>query len=133
MTATVVEEGDEPERSEPEGGTNSGDPAQQGSGPAAQLSPKCAGMGKRAKCWQALANKPGCYMFNRSYNPSTKLTWSGACAGGVAVGQGTIVWKRPGDSAKATGILVRGKRRGRWVSHYNGPELRRDRRTGESV
>ncbi|MXY38767.1 MAG: hypothetical protein F4160_01185 [Rhodospirillaceae bacterium] len=133
VTATVVEEGDEPERREPENGTGSREPAQRDAGAAAQLSPKCAGMQRRAKCWQALANKPGCYIFNRSYNPSTKITWSGACAGGVAVGQGTIVWMWPGDSSRAKGVLVRGKRHGRWVFYYNSTTRRTDSRTGKDI
>ena len=33
-------------------------PVQQGSDPTAALSPKCAGMGKGAKCWNELADKP---------------------------------------------------------------------------
>ena len=124
VTATVVEEGGEPERREP---------AQRDRGAAAQLSPKCAGMQRKAKCWRELTNKPGCYAHSRSYSPRTKWTWSGACAGGVAVGQGTIVWTWPGDSSNATGILVRGKRHGRWVVRYNSRKIRHDRRTGEPV
>ena len=133
VTATVVEEGDEPERREPEGGTGSREPAQQDRGAAAHLSPKCAGMQRKAKCWRELTNKPGCYAHSRSYSPRTKWAWSGACAGGVAVGQGTIVWTWPGDSSNATGILVRGKRHGRWVVRYNSRKIRHDRRTGELV
>ncbi|MYB14063.1 MAG: hypothetical protein F4114_07990 [Rhodospirillaceae bacterium] len=133
VTATVVEEGGEPERREPEGRTGSREPAQRDAGAAAHLSPKCAGMPRKAKCWVELANKPGCYAHARSYSPRTKWTWSGACAGGVAVGQGTIVWTSPRGSSNTTGILVRGKRHGRWVYHFNSPTLRTDKRTGKKI
>lgn len=118
VTATVVEEGGEPERSEPERGTGSREPAQQDAGAAAQLSPKCAGMSKGAKCWLELANRPGCYIFDHYYSPPETTTWSGACSGGVAVGRGTRGWKKSGNSNESSGILVRGKRHGRWVVRH---------------
>ena len=87
----------------------------------ALTTPKCAGMGKGARCWNELANKPGCYIFDPNYNPPETATWSGACAGGVAAGRGTWGWKASGSSGEATGTLVRGKQHGRWVSrHANG-------------
>lgn len=118
VTATVVEEGGEPEGGEPDGKTGSREPARQDRG-AAQLSPKCAGMGKGAKCWLELANRPGCYIFDQYYNPPETTTWSGACSGGVAVGRGTRGWKKSGNSNESTGTLVRGKRHGRWVARHN--------------
>ena len=118
VTATVVEEGDEPERREPEGGTGAREPAQQDRRPAASLSPKCAGMGKGATCWQELADKPGCYFFDSFNEPPETNTWSGACAGGVAVGRGTLRWKSSRLSADDTGTLVRGKRHGEWVLRF---------------
>lgn len=133
VTATVVEEGEEPERNEPERGAGSREPEPKDRGAAAHLSPKCAGMQRKAKCWRELTNKPGCYAHSRSYSPRTKWAWSGACAGGVAVGQGTIVWTWPGGSSNVTGILVRGKRHGRWVVRYNSRKMRHDKRTGELV
>ena len=119
----------------PRAGARDGLPGTGGTGPrrGGQLSPKCAGMQRKAKCWRELTNKPGCYAHSRSYSPRTKWAWSGACEGGVAVGQGTIVWTWPGDSSNATGILVRGKRHGRWVVRYNSRKIRHDRRTGELV
>ena len=118
VTATVVEEGGEPERGKPERGTGSRDPARQGRGAAAGLSPKCAGMGKGAKCWNELTNKPGCYIFDPYFNPPETATWSGACSGGVAVGRGTAGWRTSRSSGDATGTLVRGKRHGRWVVRF---------------
>ena len=124
VTATVVEEGGEPERSEPGGGTGSREPVQQGRDPAAQqsrrpavqLSPKCVGMQKGAKCWLELANMRGCHIFSRYYIPGNPLTWSGACAGGVAVGRGTL----RSDRYKATmeGAYVGGQPQGRWITRW---------------
>ena len=121
VTATVVEEGGEPERGtgavrgvEPEDGQ-----APPNRGSAAGPSPKCAGMGKGAECWLELANKRGCYVFvtNRA---AVTTTWSGACAGGVAVGRGTMELKSSPGSIQATGILVRGKQHGLWVWRWDG-------------
>ena len=84
-------------------------------GPAVDdLSPKCAGMRKGARCWQELADKPGCHVFRFYYDPSEPVTWSGACAGAVAVGQGTLEWSK----ARATGTLVRGRLRGNWLFRF---------------
>ena len=122
VTATVAEEGDEPERGGSENGTGnaagSQDPAPKGHGPAVRLSPKCAGMGKGAKCWQELTDKPGCYFFDRFNDPPETNAWSGACAGGVAVGRGTLRWKVSRFSGEDTGTLVRGERHGRWALRY---------------
>ena len=85
------------------------------SSPAAGPSPKCRGTGESTKCWKELANKPGCYTFRSYYHSEVTLTWSGACAGGVAVGRGRIGLKYPGGSSEETGTLVRGKMHGRWV------------------
>ena len=91
------------------------EPTRQGTGSAARLSPKCAGR-QRADCWLELANRPGCYKHNLTYFPRAKLNWSGACAGGVAVGNGTVSWKRGKDSLTETGgTMIRGKRHGKWV------------------
>lgn len=118
VTATVVEEGGEPERREPEGGTGSRDPVQQDSGSVAHLSPKCAGR-QRGDCWLELANKPGCYKHNFTYFPTAKLKRSGACAGGVAVGKGTVSWRGGSGSLTETGgTMIRGRRHGKWVERF---------------
>ena len=135
VTATVVEEDGEPERgtgagrtAEPEDGQ-----APQTRGSEAGLSPKCAGMQKRSKCWRELASPRGCLVFERSYNPSLKWTWSGACAGGVAVGQGTLACTSSDNSGTATGTLVRGKLHGRWELRFPSIMFVRDKRTGKYV
>ena len=90
-------------------------PAPQGRDAAAGLSPKCAGMSRGAECWLELADRPGCYIFDRYYNPPETATWSGACQDGAAVGQGTRGWDSASGSGEATGTLARGKPRGHWV------------------
>ena len=114
------------------------DPAQQGRGPAAGLSPKCAEMQEGAECWKEISNRRGCYVWNNKLYPDQTVTWSGACASGVAVGRGTQVWSRSGKSHEDTGTLVRGKRQGRWVERYTNGEVIEgpyvdDRRTGRWV
>ena len=84
-------------------------------GSSANLSPKCPGMSGGATCWHEYANKPGCHVFLIGYNPAATLTWSGACAGGVAVGRGTSGWRTSQSSGEATGTMVRGKQHGRWI------------------
>ena len=87
--------------------------------PAGGPSPKCAGMGKGAKCWQAFANRPSCHVLTKSRNPIVEKTWSGTCSGGVAIGRGTIGWTRKGHSAKSTGVIVRGKQQGKWTIRWS--------------
>ncbi len=129
VTATVVEEGGEPER-----GTGAG----QGAGPedgqtpqtrtsAAGPSPKCAGMARGGKCWLELTNKPGCHVFFPHYDPSTTVTWSGDCSGGIAVGRGTWGFKKTsGISGEGTGTMTRGRHHGRWVWRYNEGSTREE-------
>ena len=96
------------------------EPQPQRGSPAGGPSPKCAGMGKGAKCWLEFANKPGCHVLLTSYNPAGgAATWSGACADGVAVGRGTWGWKTSQGPGEATGTLVRGRLHGRWVIRYS--------------
>ena len=126
VTATGVEEGDEPGRgpgiapTDRREAAGSRDPAQQGGGPAAQLSPKCAGMDRGAQCWNELSNRPGCYIFEPYYDPPMTATWSGDCAGGAAVGHGTWEWQASRNSGESTGTLVRGRPDGRWVFRFAG-------------
>ena len=58
--------------------------------PAVALKPKCAGAAKGTQCWKDVANKPGCRVWDNYYVPGQTVTWSGACSGGVADGQGTL-------------------------------------------
>ena len=80
--------------------------------------PMCAGMSKGSECWNELTNRPGCYIFDPYYDPPETATWSGACLGGLADGQGTWGWKVASGPGEATGTLVNGKLHGRWVFRY---------------
>ena len=81
-----------------------------------ETGPKCAGMSEGAKCWHELANQPGCYRFSPGYVPSMTVTWSGTCADGMAVGQGTMEFRPPGKpTQEGTGTLVWGKFDGHWA------------------
>ena len=92
--------------------------------PEPALSPKCAGMGRGAECWLELANQPGCHVFEPYHDPSrTAVTWSGSCAGGVAVGQGTLIWDSSRLSGEATGTLVRGIRHGHWIVRWDNGDV----------
>ena len=62
-------------------------------GAAAGPWPTCAGMDKGAECWLELAGRPGCHIFDDSYDPPETATGSGACRDGFAVGQGTWEWE----------------------------------------
>ena len=97
-------------------------PAPQGRDAAAGLTPKCSGMSKGAECWLELANRPGCYVFDSGYGPG-RITWSGACEGGVAVGDGTLGWESSGDSIEATGLFVSGKEHGHWVMRFDDGDV----------
>ncbi|MXY42271.1 MAG: hypothetical protein F4027_02295 [Rhodospirillaceae bacterium] len=118
VTATVVEEGDEPERREPESKTGSRKPAPKDRGAAAHLSPKCAGMGEGAKCWKQLANRRGCHIWDDHLYHNQTVTWSGVCSQGVGVGQGTLGVTRFGRSHKWTGALLRGRMHGRAIWRF---------------
>ena len=93
-------------------------PAQQGRGPAPQLSPKCPGMAEGAQCWKEFANRRGCYIWDTHLFHNQTLTWSGACSRGVSVGRGTLGVTRHGKSSEWTGTLLRGRMHGRGVWRF---------------
>ena len=115
VTATVVEEGGEPERTEPESGTESRDPASQRRDSAVGPSPKCAGMSKGAECWHKLTDPPNCYFWFDYFNPKRRWSWSGGCRGGLAEGRGTLAATGTKAAYKGTGLLVKGKSHGHWT------------------
>ena len=89
--------------------------------PAVVLEPKCEGMptsqypGNIVQCWKQVSGKR-CRLWDDLYNHDQQVTWSGACAGGVAVGEGTTVWTSNRVRSEMTGTYVNGKRHGRWVA-----------------
>ena len=84
--------------------------------------PKCEGMPGGSSCWQEIADKPGCYVFNQSYNPDLTVTWSGRCEGDTAVGRGVLRasnLKEPEKFSDRSGEFVQGKEHGHWVIRYS--------------
>ncbi len=82
----------------------------------------CAGKLEGGSCWMALADRPECYVWNPNPQKDESVTWSGACLGNVARGEGTLTWAvADADSIKisqtSTGRLRNGKFHGDWISH----------------
>ena len=75
----------------------------------------CAGQAG-ASCWMEISQRPGCYVWNPFPATDETVTWTGACAGSLAQGTGTLTWAvSGGDRQTETGRLVAGQRSGRWV------------------
>ena len=69
-----------------------------------------------ASCWMEISQRPGCYVWNPFPATDETVTWTGACAGSLAQGTGTLTWAvSGGDRQTETGRLVAGQRSGRWV------------------
>ncbi len=80
--------------------------------------PTCTGQAEGAACWMELANEAGCYVWNEQLQKDESVTWSGACAGSLAHGEGSFTWVWGEDKRviTATGWLQNGKQRGYWVA-----------------
>ena len=85
------------------------------------LEPNCAGMPEGSKCWKELANRPGCYIWDRYYYPTQTAEWSGSCsADGTAEGEGTVDWKSDDGSVDSyTGSLLNGKPNGHFIGRFS--------------
>jgi len=71
-------------------------------------------------CWMELANDPQCYLWDRDnrsnfYVSKVTVSWSGACHGAAARGEGTLVWNIGGNEYTWSGRLRQGKPHGQWV------------------
>ena len=62
--------------------------------------------------WQA-AEGDGCLVWNPDPQPDETVTWSGACKGNRASGQGELVWSFPGSTDRYVGEMHDGKRNGK--------------------
>ena len=83
-----------------------------------RLDQTCAGQPAGAACWMEISRQPGCYVWNPGLALGATVTWTGACAGGLAQGAGTLTWLWDGNRQTATGRLQDGKRNGHWVFRY---------------
>ena len=85
----------------------------------------CAGQRSGFACWLELENPPQCYVWNSDFGPPvTPATWTGACAGSFAQGEGTLAWTfNSGDELdnESSGLIQDGKMHGHWVTRlWNG-------------
>ena len=78
----------------------------------------CAGQPAGSACWMEVSRQPGCYVWNPGLALGATVAWTGACAGGLAQGAGTLTWVWDGNRQTATGPLEDGKRNGHWVFRY---------------
>ena len=99
--------------------------AAQAEGRAAAPAPRCEGMAEGARCWQQLADKPGCRVWNPSYYGNETLAWSGRCSGGIATGSGKLTgrWPGGGGTIEAAGELRGGRCHGRWTYRIWGGKV----------
>ena len=94
-------------------------PAPQGRDAATGPSPKCAGMSEGAECWKETTNQRSCHVWDDFVIHDQTVTWTGACSGGVGVGQGTLAWTSNAGTFQQEGVLQRGKKvHGHWVVRY---------------
>ena len=87
----------------------------------------CAGKPEKSACWQELDNQPECYLWNANLQVNETVTWSGACAGGLAEGAGEMTWvsgSPPEHSSTDTGKLQQGRRHGQWVERGADGDVR---------
>ena len=80
----------------------------------------CEGTAEGAECWKQLSSHPGCHVWNRGpitwkrgLIPEQTATWSGACNGSVADGEGVLTWADREGAIVYEGALVGGKPHGR--------------------
>ena len=89
----------------------------------ADLEPKCEDMEEGATCWRRISGGRECWTLDDyNYPGKTFTSWSGSCSGGVADGEGTLVWtwgeQVDGELIESTGTLVDSKKHGHWVWRY---------------
>ena len=83
--------------------------------------PICAGQVEGTACWIELEGRPTfCFVWNSALRAGKSVTWSAACAGGLAQGTGTLTWVSGSgqQTSESTGRLRDGKRYGQWVLRF---------------
>ena len=76
----------------------------------------CAGQPAGTSCWMEISGRPECHVWNPSLQPGATVTWTAACAGGVAEGTGTLTWTVSAGIQTDTGRLEGGRQTGHWVT-----------------
>ncbi|WP_316839243.1 hypothetical protein [Pedobacter gandavensis] len=65
--------------------------------------------------------KTGCKVWDENYSLQDSVKWEGTCKGNFANGSGTLIWyKKSKESARYTGIMLKGKPHGKGVYTYLG-------------
>ena len=84
-------------------------------GQAAAFDPAetCEGKAEGAECWHQLDSHPGCYVWNSGLKAESTASWTGACNGSVAEGEGVLTWAYPEGASVFEGVVVGGKQHGR--------------------
>ena len=73
----------------------------------------CEGKAEGAECWKQLSSHPGCYVWDNGLKAEQTVSWTGACNGSVADGEGVLTWADPEDASVYEGVLIGGKLHGR--------------------
>ncbi len=82
--------------------------------PAFDPAETCEGKAVGAECWHQLESHPGCYVRNDGLESEQQtVSWTGACNGSVADGEGVLTWANPEGAIVYEGALVGGNRHGR--------------------
>lgn len=89
---------------------------------AESLKPKCTAVAENVECWMEVANTPECHVWAgyEMKSGNNTVTWSGECAGGVAIGKGTETWQGDGFTFELKGTYSNGKKHGHWMQRGKG-------------
>ena len=87
-------------------------------GAAASAGPTCAGQPAGTACWMALADRPGCLVWDPYFQPGATVTWTTACVDGLAQGMGTLTWTVSEGIQTETGRLEDGRQTGHWIQRF---------------
>ncbi len=77
----------------------------------------CAAGKEGNGCWQVLDSRADCFLWNNHLEVNSTVAWSGACAAGLAEGDGVIKWvsgKNRENISTYTGRLLRGRMEDQW-------------------
>lgn len=66
--------------------------------------------------------RPGCYVWNPYPKPDETVTWTGACADGLAEGTGTQTWSYSVVQETGTGLPRSGRAHGTWDFVFSLPD-----------
>ena len=92
---------------------------------AATLTPMCQGVADEAPCWRAIANQPGCFLWDAhpAARESANFHGTSTCADGRLNGSGKTIWNWYDEdsgwrSSSGDGAFLDGKANGSWVIEW---------------